>query len=209
MNNALKIIEFMKIAEQLCLVERDNLMSSGRQETDADHIFKLAFLVLMVQPYLKHPADYGKMLELALVHDLVEARSGDYSLSAQMADPSLRAQKKAKEREAALYYQEILPPPLNDKIYDLFMEYETRQTREAKLVWALDKLEANLQANRFHDDDVRYWAECENGNIYYQMAVTKKTQIKDLDEEIISELEEAIIKLSEENIKKCNISLCR
>lgn len=209
MNNALKILDFMKIAEQLCLVERDNLMSSGRQETDADHIFKLAFLVLMVQPYLKHPVDYGKMLELALVHDLVEARSGDYSLSAQMADPSLRAKKKAAEREAALYYQEILPPPLNDKIYDLFMEYETRQTREAKLVWALDKLEANLQANRFHDGDVRYWAECENGNIYYQMAVTKKPQIKDLDEEIISELEAAIIKLSEENIKKCNISLCR
>lgn len=53
MKNALKIVEFMKTVEQLCLVERDNLMSSGRQETDADHIFKLAFLVLMIHPYLK------------------------------------------------------------------------------------------------------------------------------------------------------------
>ena len=61
MKNALKIVEFMKTVEQLSLVERDNLMSSGRQETDADHIFKLAFLVLMIHPYLKRPADCAKM----------------------------------------------------------------------------------------------------------------------------------------------------
>ena len=113
MKNALKIVEFMKTVEQLCLVERDNLMSSGRQETDADHIFKLAFLVLMIHPYLKRPADCAKMLELALVHDLVEARTGDYSLSAQTARPELKARKKAAEKEAILYYRSVLPPPLN------------------------------------------------------------------------------------------------
>ena len=144
MKNALKIVEFMKTVEQLCLVERDNLMSSGRQETDADHIFKLAFLVLMIHPYLKRPADCAKMLELALVHDLVEARTGDYSLSAQTARPELKARKKAAEKEAILYYRSVLPPPLNERVYGLFMEYEARETREAKLVWILDKLEANL-----------------------------------------------------------------
>lgn len=99
MKNALKIVEFMKTVEQLCLVERDNLMSSGRQETDADHIFKLAFLVLMIHPYLKRPADCAKMLELALVHDLVEARTGDYSLSAQTARPELKARKKRPKKK--------------------------------------------------------------------------------------------------------------
>ena len=138
MKNALKIVEFMKTVEQLCLVERDNLMSSGRQETDADHIFKLAFLVLMIHPYLKRPADCAKMLELALVHDLVEARTGDYSLSAQTARPELKARKKAAEKEAILYYRSVLPPPLNERVYGLFMEYEARETREAKLVWILD-----------------------------------------------------------------------
>ena len=133
MKNALKIVEFMKTVEQLCLVERDNLMSSGRQETDADHIFKLAFLVLMIHPYLKRPADCAKMLELALVHDLVEARTGDYSLSAQTARPELKARKKAAEKEAILYYRSVLPPPLNERVYGLFMEYEARETREAKL----------------------------------------------------------------------------
>lgn len=195
----------MKTVEQLCLVERDNLMSSGRAETDADHIFKLAFLVLMVHPYLKKPADCTKMLELALVHDLVEARSGDYSLSAQVAHPELKARKKMAEKEAILYYQSILPSPLNEQVYDLFMEYETRETREAKLVWILDKLEANLQANQYHDGDVRYWADCENGEWYYQSAVTKKAQIAEQEEDILTELEEIIINISKENIKKCDI----
>ena len=196
MKNALKIVEFMKTVEQLCLVERDNLMSSGRQETDADHIFKLAFLVLMIHPYLKRPADCAKMLELALVHDLVEARTGDYSLSAQTARPELKARKKAAEKEAILYYRSVLPPPLNERVYGLFMEYEARETREAKLVWILDKLEANLQANRYHDGDVRYWA------------VAKKPQIAEQEEEILTELEEIIINISKENMEKCGIRSC-
>ena len=183
-------------------------MSSGRQETDADHIFKLAFLVLMIHPYLKRPADCAKMLELALVHDLVEARAGDYSLSAQTARPELKARKKAAEKEAILYYRSVLPPPLNERVYGLFMEYEARETREAKLVWILDKLEANLQANRYHDGDVRYWADCDNGTWYYQSAVAKKPQIAEQEEEILTELEEIIINISKENMEKCGIRSC-
>ena len=208
MNNALKIIDFMKIVEQLCLVERDNLMSSGRQETDADHILKLSFLVLMVHPYLNKPADCAKMLELALVHDLVEARTGDYSLSAQAECPELKARKKTAEKEAILYYRSVLRPPLNERVYGLFMEYEARETREAKLVWILDKLEANLQANRYHDGDIRYWADCENGDWYYQSAVTQKPQIAEQDEEILTELEKIIINISKENMERCGIRNC-
>lgn len=208
MQNHLKIIEFMKIVEKLCLVERDNLMSTGRQETDSDHIIKLSYLVMMVYPYLKTKVDYTKMLEMALIHDLVEARSGDYSLSAQTANPDLKEQKKKAEADAAAYYQSILPPPLNDKIYDIFMEYEQRQSMEAKILWCLDKLEANLQANQFRNGDVHYWADCENGNWYYTCAVTKKPQIQEIDEDILKDLEQAIIKISEENIAKCGIKTC-
>ena len=208
MNNHLKIIDFMSIVEKLCLVERDNLMSSGRQETDSDHIIKLSYLVMMVYPYLKTEVDYTKMLEMALIHDLVEARSGDYSLSAQTANPDLKVRKKKAEAEAAAYYKSILPRPLNEKIYDIFTEYEERQSREAKIVWCLDKLEANLQANRYKDGDVRYWGDCEGGDWYYTCAVTKKPLIEEVGEEILTDLEQAIIKISEGNIAKCGIKTC-
>ena len=208
MEQVAKIIGFMKIVENLCQIERDNLMSGGRRETDSDHIMKLACLIMFLRPYLIREVDYVKMLEMALVHDMVEARSGDYSLSAQAGNPALREQKKKAETEAVEYYKSILPPPLNEKIYDLFMEYERRETDEAKIIWCLDKLEANLQANRFSDGDVRYWADCENGDWYYRCAVTEKPLVRELNEPVLTELEKAIISISKENIAKCGIKIC-
>lgn len=192
----------MKIVEKLGQIKRDNLMSDGRPENDTDHILKLCYLVLMVHPYLKQKTDYLKMLEMALIHDLVEAESGDFSLSAQACNPNLRTLKKQKEAKAIEHYKSILPAPLNQKIYDLFTEYEDRQTREAQIVWLLDKLEANIQANQYNGGDIRYWKDCPNGEMYYQYAITKKPLIAALDEDILSELQDFIIEVTRQNIRK-------
>lgn len=205
MNEAIKIINFMKVVEELCLVTRDNLMSNARRETDSDHILKLAYLVMFVMPYLKQKVDYTKMLELALVHDLVEARAGDVSLSAQVSNPMLVEEKKRNEREAIEHYKKALPEPLNTKVYDLFMEYEAKESRESKIVAMLNKLEGTLQANQYRDGDIRYWAECEGGECYYTLALTKREMIAELDEDIINDLEEAIIEISRANIEKWHI----
>lgn len=204
-NHVLQTIEFMKIVEQLCLVKRDNKMSDGRQETDADHILKLCYWVMLAIPRLKHPVDALKMQRLALVHDLVEAKSGDVSLSAQMGDPELKKIKKQKEHEAIVEIEKLLPAPLNEQVYELFEEYEARQTREARIVWCLDKLDANLQANLYNGGDVRYWADCPNGELYYRLALEYKTQIADLDEEFLTSLEREIVEISRANIRKCGI----
>lgn len=200
-----QIINFMKTVEKLCLVKRDILMSDGRPETDADHILKLCYLVMMVSPYLKSPVDYTKMLELALVHDLVEAKAGDIPLAYQNANPDSKKLKKQKELEAIEHFKTLLPEPLNERIYDLFMEYENRETREAKIVWALDKTEANLQSNQHHDGDIRYWADEEGGEWYYERATTANPQIAAIGEDILLELEQATIELTRNNIEKCGI----
>lgn len=198
----IQIFNFMKIVEKLGQIKRDNLMSDGRNENDSDHIIKLCYLVMLVHPYLKQKTDYLKMLEMALIHDLVEAKSGDFSLSAQRANPELKALKKIKEKEAIEYYKSILPSPLDDKIYDLFMEYEARTSREAQIVWILDKLEANIQANQYNGGDIRYWQNCPNGEIYYEYATTKKPLIHELDEDILTEIENLIIDITKHNIAK-------
>ena len=51
--NVAKILDFMRAMERVCLVERDTRMTDGKPETDAAHIFKLAFLVMLVYPYLQ------------------------------------------------------------------------------------------------------------------------------------------------------------
>lgn len=200
-----QIIDFMKVVEKLCLVKRDILMTDGKLESDADHILKLCYLVMMVSPYLQSKVDYTRMLEMALVHDLVEAQAGDCPLCSQNSE--LKALKKQKEQAAIEHYKSMLPVPLNDKIYDLFMEYENRQTTEAKLVWILDKLEAGLQSNQYNEGDIRYWANGENGDWYYKCATTAKPQIAESNEEILIELEKAIIAISQANIDKYSIKV--
>ena len=75
----------------------------------------------------------------------------------------------------------------------------------AKVVWALDKLDANWQANLYNNGDVRYWGEYENGYVYYMVATTHKPQIAKMEEPILSELENRIIKIAQENMQKCGI----
>lgn len=200
-----KIINFMRVLEEVCVVKRDLLMFDGAEENDAMHIFKLSFLIMLIAPYLKTPVDYTKLLELSLVHDIAESKTGDYTAANQIAHPELRAEKKKKEDLAIKEIKALLPAPLNKKINALYREYEQKKTIEAKIVSVLDKLEANLQANQYKDGDIRYWKNCENGCEYYKMALEKKSVIPTLDEPIIADLENAIIKISATNMKKCHI----
>ena len=198
-----KIINFMRALEEVCIVKRDLLLYEGSTENNAMHIFKLSFLVMMVAPYIKQNIDYTKMLEMALVHDIAEGKTGDYTLANQIANPNLKIEKKHREELAIKELKSMLPPPLNQKVYSLYQEYEKKETLEAKIVSMLDKLEANLQANQYHNGDISYWKDCENGEEYYKIASTKKPMIQEIDEKIITELEDAILTISNKNIKKC------
>ena len=200
-----KIINFMRALEEVCVVKRDLLLFDGSEENDAMHIFKLSFLTMMIAPYLKTPINYTKMLELALVHDLAEGKTGDYTAANQQAHPEIKQEKLKKEAIAIKELKAQLPAPLNKKIYALYQEYEAKKSIEAKIISALDKLEANLQANQYKDGDVRYWKLCENGAEYYKIAMQKKPLIAEIDEPILTELENAIINLSLTNMKKCGI----
>ena len=201
-----KIVNFMRALEEVCVVERDLLLYEGSRENNAMHIFKLSFLVMLIYPYLKQPVDYTKMLELALVHAIAEGKTGDYTVANQLANPELKKEKQKREAIAIKELKSMLPPPLNKKVSNLYKEYEEKKTLESKIVSMLDKLEANLQANQYHDGDVTYWKDCENGNEYYKMASLKKPMIKEINEDIITELEKKIISLSLENMKNCHIS---
>lgn len=207
MNKVQDIVNFMGIVEKLCLVNRDNYLSKGGFESDSDHIFKLTFLIMLVHPYLKKEVNYTKLLELALVHDLAEAETGDISLIDQVSNPDIKSQKHIKELEVMKNYKTLLPYPINEKIYDLFVEYEKRETREAKIVKALDLIEANFQANLHSNGDIKYWGQYGDGKWYYKNALEKREIIQELDEDILLKLEDAMIEITKENLKKCKISV--
>ena len=109
----------MRALEEVCVVKRDLLLFDGSEENDAMHIFKLSFLVMLIAPYLKTPVNYTKMLELALVHDIAEGKTGDYTAANQLAHPELKEEKQQRETLAINELKGLLPFPLNKKIYAL------------------------------------------------------------------------------------------
>ena len=206
-NKIEKILEFMKVLDKVCLVKRATLLSDGTSETDSSHSFKLAWLLMMVYPYLRHEYNYTRLLELALVHDIAEAETGDCPKAVQRANPNAKKLKDAQELAAMDKYRDLLPVELGGRIYNLWREYEDKKTPESRLVTALDKIDANLQANQHKNGDVRYWLECEDGAQYLTINTEKKQVVAVLDEPVIEKLEDAVIALSLDNLEKCGIKV--
>ena len=142
-----------------------------------------------------------------MVHDIAEAETGDFPRAVQRMHPEMKELKEQQEKIAMEKYRNVLPAPINQKIYDLWQEYEAKTTREAMLVSALDKIDANLQANQHKNGDVQYWLDLEDGEDYFRINTEKKPIVSCLDEEFISKLEDAIIALTKENTAKCRINI--
>lgn len=203
-----RIVSFIYILNQFCLVNRDNLLSDGTRESDSDHTFKLCFLAMLLLPYLKTPVDALKIHQMALIHDIAEAQTKDFSYAVTASDKQVRAQKKKAEQKAISEYAGRLPSPVGQQIFDLWQEYEARQTREAQIVYALDRMEATLQSN-FYKGGVAYWGQCPNGQFYYENAVKTHPYVQDLKEEILNDLEQAVVQISKQNIQKMNAAKTR
>ena len=164
-------------------------------------------MVMLIKPYLKHEYDYARLLEMALVHDIAEAETGDYPKAMQRAHPEIKAKKDAEERAAMERYCKLLDEPIRSKIWDLYAEYEGKQTPEAKLITALDKVDANMQANFYNNGDIRYWTEYEDGEQYYKINTEKKPVVAVLDEPIVEALEDGTINLALTNMKKFGVEI--
>ena len=206
-NKIEQIFDFMRVLDKVCLVKRATLLSDGTVETDSSHSFKLAFMVMLIKPYLKHQYDYAHLFELALVHDIAEAEVGDYPKAVQRAHPEIKAKKDAEEKAAMQRYSALVDEPMRSKIWNLYQEYEAKETPEAKLITALDKVDANMQANFFNGGDIRYWTEYEDGEQYYKINTEKKKVVAVLDEPIVEALEEGTIELALTNMKKYGVGI--
>ena len=105
-------------------------------ESDAEHSFSLAMLVLLLTP---EKIDRSKCMEMALIHDLAELYVGDYTPE----DGISQEEKHRKELVAMKRISQELSTPY---LMELFSEFEEQQTKEAKFVKALDKVDTVLTA---------------------------------------------------------------
>ena len=132
--------DFIKEAEGLKSTLRTAWTAEGRQESTAEHSWRLAlFAGVMCREFPE--LDREKVLMMCLVHDLGERYSGDIS-AALRPDAG---DKLNQEREDVQRICGFLPKGKEGEVSGLWEEYSQGITPEARFVKALDKAETIIQ----------------------------------------------------------------
>ncbi len=136
-----RLLDYLDLIHQFQRIDR-RVMRPGedRLENDAEHSYQLAMMAWYLNDAEGFGMDTGKLLRYALAHDLVEVYAGD--TFAYTTDAAERASKESREAAAAEKISEEFPEfgSLKDTIHT----YEKREDREAKFIYALDKLMPTL-----------------------------------------------------------------
>ena len=135
------IVDFLRATESLKTATRSGWTSAGRQESVAEHTWRLCLMAMVLHPAFPE-VDFARLIRICIVHDLGEAIGGDVPAPEQARRG---ASKAADERRDLLMLLAPLPVGLRDEIAGLWDEYEAAESPEAKLSKALDKLETILQ----------------------------------------------------------------
>ena len=135
-------IEFIAECDRLKEVFRQTINTTSRRaENDAEHSWHLCLCVIVLAEHANAPGlDVLRVLQMLIVHDLVEIDAGDtfaYDVAA-MAD------QHAREAVAADRIFSLLPPDQAGAFRGLWDEFEAKQTPEAKFATAVDRFQPML-----------------------------------------------------------------
>ena len=133
-----KQIEFIITIDEMKNVLRRNLVSdASRRENDAEHLWHLAVMAMILEEYSADKVDISKVLKIALVHDLVEVYAGDTFAY----DVKGNEDKLDREIMAAEKLFGMLKDGQGDEIRALWDEFEAKETPESKYANAIDRLQ--------------------------------------------------------------------
>ena len=169
MNDIDGLIGFMRLSDRLKEIRRQGWVDRGVRspESTADHSWAVALFAWLLA-LERDDLDEGRVLLLALVHDLPEALAGDTTPFDRFRDeqgaispdhfryaPDYEAhetrRKHELERQALQEMTSSLPDELAGRIAGAWEEYSAGATPEARFVRQLDKLETLLQAELYRE----------------------------------------------------------
>ena len=133
-------IEFLIQADRLkTILRRTPLTDNSRLENSAEHSWHLALAALALGEHAPG-VDVGRVLQLVVIHDLVEIDAGDTFAY----DPAAHVTKEERERAAADRLFGLLPSDQRAMFRALWDEFEAHATPEARFANALDRFQALL-----------------------------------------------------------------
>ena len=140
-------IDFLNKIEKLKCNTRHSWTSNGRQESVAEHSWRLAVMAMLCAD--EYPdLDMNKVINMCLIHDFGEAITGDIPAFLKTA------QNESEEDRAVETLLSELPTNFRHELQALFDEMNARETQEAKLFKSLDNLEVLISHN---EADLSTW----------------------------------------------------
>lgn len=146
-----EFIDFLNKVEILKHNTRHCWGADGRQESVAEHSWRLALMPMLVKDEFPF-VDCDKVIKMCLIHDLGEAVTGDIPVF-------LKTEQNEKDEARLLReFLSALPENVKNEFYSLLDEMDAQNTPEAKLYKAFDNLEAVISHN---EAPIETWRENE------------------------------------------------
>lgn len=134
-----QILEFLLFVDRLKSVERQiHLADGSRHENDAEHSWHMALFAMLLKDELTEDVNLLEVMEMVIVHDLVEVLAGDVGA---FDDPKLWENREACEQAAAEELFGMLPDDLGTRLRSIWESFEAAETIEARFAKALDRLQ--------------------------------------------------------------------
>jgi len=165
-------------------------MTSGQQESVAEHSWRMALMTYFLRDEFP-TVDLTRVLLMALLHDMGEVFTGDIP-TFEKTDAD-----RAREHELRDKWIDALPAPYAAEVRSLFTEMDAMETEEAKIVKALDRMEAVITHN---EGDPHTWLPLEYDlqRTYGVKEAAFTPVLKELRAEVNREVDEVIAGLNKE-----------
>lgn len=180
-----ELLKFLDLLHQLQLVKRAVLArAENRYENDLEHSYQLAMTGWYIVAKESLDLNVVRIIQYALVHDVVEAYAGDTPTYSGNREEQARRESRAlaKLREKFPEFREL---------HQATEEYEKRDSRESKFVYALDKL---LPILINYQDGGRNW---KSNGITLAMLLKHKTKDISLSPEVQKYYDQIVERLRE------------
>lgn len=167
-NNSARQIEFLTELLRLKAVPRLGWLLRGVRDVEsvAAHTYGVSLIAMLLADLLRargDEVDVERLLRMALIHDMTEARTGDLPATVKSYFDG-RSLELADERAAVGILSQL--GRLGDDYLALWREYEARESIESRLVKAADKLDLLLQAVEYERGGARtldeFWRNAED-----------------------------------------------
>lgn len=166
-----KQIEFLMEIDKVKNIFRQTWLADGnRKENDAEHSWHLAIAAFLLKEYAVEEVDLLKVIIMVLIHDLVEIDAGDtYAYDDEGAKT-----KRAREEAAADRIFGLLPSDQGVYFRELWEEFETYESADAKYAHLLDNFQPLLLN---HESGGKSWVEhdVKKSQIYKRNAKVEET----------------------------------